>query len=266
MKITDVKFTDPHTKTNLLLQAHFSRHKLPTSDLAADSQLIVKDAPRLIQAMVDVISSSGWLKPAIAAMELSQMITQAVWDSDSVLKQLPHFTEQVIKSCQSRKIDSIFDLLDLEDPDRRDLLQMTNKQLADVAQVCNAYPNIEVDYSLEGVDKDNVPAGESVVVTVNLEREDDGGGSVVAPYFPDKRMEGWWLVVGDPKNNLLISIKRLTLKKKAKIQLDFTAPDVPGRHTYTLYFICDSWTGCDQEYELELNVTPRAADAMHTDP
>jgi hypothetical protein len=40
-----------------------------------------------------VLSSNGWLAPAIAAMELSQMITQAMWNKDSYLKQLPHFTQ-----------------------------------------------------------------------------------------------------------------------------------------------------------------------------
>lgn len=30
----------------------------------------------LLQAMVDVISSSGWLNPALKAMEMSQMVTQ----------------------------------------------------------------------------------------------------------------------------------------------------------------------------------------------
>lgn len=263
MKITDVKFTDAHTKTNLLLQAHFSRHRLATADLVSDQKLLVKEAPRLIQAMVDVISSSGWLKPAIAAMELTQMVTQAVWDSDPVLKQLPHFTDDVLKRCAARGIENVFDLIELDDADRRALLQMTNKQLADVARVCNAYPNIELEYALDGLDKDNavVAPGESVVVSVSLEREDDSGGVVVAPHFPEKRLEGWWLVVGDPKNNLLLSIKRLTVKQKAKVQLDFTAPDAPGRHSYVLYFISDSWTGCDQEYELDLTVDPNAASA-----
>ena len=57
-------------------------------------------AIRLIQACVDVLSSNGWLSPALAAMELAQMVTQAMWAKDSYLKQLPHFGADIIKRCQ----------------------------------------------------------------------------------------------------------------------------------------------------------------------
>ena len=49
-----------------------------------------------MQAVVDVISSNGWLKPALEAMELSQMIVQGVWARDSYLRQIPHFSPEVV--------------------------------------------------------------------------------------------------------------------------------------------------------------------------
>ena len=38
-------------------------------------------------------------------------------------------------------------------------------------------------------------------VIVDLDREDEQSGPVIAPFFPGKREEGWWLVVGDTKSN-----------------------------------------------------------------
>ena len=51
----------------------------------------------------------------------------------------------------------------------------------------------------------------------------------------------------------LISIKRLTLQTKAKVKLDFSAPS-PGSHKYVLYFMCDAYMGCDQEYPFSVKV------------
>lgn len=61
------------------------------------------------------------------------------------------------------------------------------------------------------------------------------------------------MVIGDPKNNSLLSIKRLTLQQKAKVKLDFIAPS-PGHYEYTLYYMSDSYMGCDQEYKFSINV------------
>lgn len=72
------------------------------------------------------------------------------------------------------------------------------------------------------------------------------------PIF-QKREEGWWVVIGDPKSNSLLSIKRLTLQQKAKVKLDFVAPS-PGHHNYTLYFMSDAYLGCDQEYKFSIDV------------
>uniref|UniRef100_A0A452IF54 Activating signal cointegrator 1 complex subunit 3 n=1 Tax=Gopherus agassizii TaxID=38772 RepID=A0A452IF54_9SAUR len=100
-KLNNPKFNDPHVKTNLLLQAHLSRMQL-SAELQSDTEEILSKAIRLIQACVDVLSSNGWLSPALAAMELAQMVTQAMWSKDSYLKQLPHFTSEHIKRCTDK--------------------------------------------------------------------------------------------------------------------------------------------------------------------
>jgi pre-mRNA-splicing helicase BRR2 len=113
-------------------------------------------------------------------------------------------------------------------------------------------PNIELTYDIEN--KDSIQSGEQVVVNVSLEREDEVSGPVLAPLFPQKREENWWVVVGDTKTNSLLSIKRLTLIQKAKIKLDFNAPTASNSYSYTLYLMSDAYMGCDQEYKFQINV------------
>jgi len=83
----EAQFHDPNTKALILLQSHFSRKSLST-DLRSDQRKIISESINLIQAIVDVISSNGWLKPALAAMELSQMVVQGLWNKDHVLLQV----------------------------------------------------------------------------------------------------------------------------------------------------------------------------------
>ncbi|NWX93829.1 U520 helicase, partial [Nothoprocta pentlandii] len=269
-KLTNPKFNDPHVKTNLLLQAHLSRMQL-SAELQSDTEEILSKAIRLIQACVDVLSSNGWLSPALAAMELAQMVTQAMWSKDSYLKQLPHFTSEHIKRCTDKAtrltgaaasllqgVESVFDIMEMEDEDRNALLQLSDAQIADVARFCNRYPNIELSY--EVVEKESIRSGGPVVVLVQLEREEEVTGPVIAPLFPQKREEGWWVVIGDSKSNSLISIKRLTLQQKAKVKLDFVAP-ATGTHNYTLYFMSDAYMGCDQEYKFSVDVKEAESDS-----
>ena len=72
--------------------------------------------------------------------------------------------------------------MELEDDDRSKLLQLGDSQMADVAKFCNRYPNIEMTY--EVLDKDRIHSGSSVQVSVQLEREDEVSGPVIAPFFP----------------------------------------------------------------------------------
>ncbi|XXG57569.1 hypothetical protein AAC387_Pa04g0019 [Persea americana] len=251
------KCNDPHEKANVLLQAHFSRHTV-VGNLAADQREVLLSANRLLQAMVDVISSNGWLGLALLAMEVSQMATQGMWERDSMLLQLPHFTKELAKKCKEnpgKTIETIFDLVEMEDDERRALLEMPDSQLLDIARFCNRFPNIDMSFVV--LDSDDVRPGENVTLQVTLERDLEGRtevGPVDAPRYPKAKEEGWWLVVGDNKSNQLLAIKRVSLQRRSKVKLDFTAPVEVGKKSYTLYFMCDSYLGCDQEYGFTIDV------------
>jgi pre-mRNA-splicing helicase BRR2 len=133
-KLEKPAFNDPHVKTNLLLQAHLSRVALK-EDLAKDQMVIVQKALPLLYAMVDVIAANSWLKVALSCMELCQGIVQGLWATDSQLLQLPHISKQCAQRCKDAGVNSIFDLLDLDDEPRNRLLGLNEAQMTDIAGV-----------------------------------------------------------------------------------------------------------------------------------
>merc|ERR1719253_2061538 len=261
------QFQDPRTKALVLLHCHFSRKSLST-DLRTDLKHVLGESINLIPAIVDVISSNGWLKPALAAMELSQMVVQGLWNKENVLMQIPHFTKEIVERCESYKgenpVESVFDILTLEDDVRTDLLRLPDEKMADVAVFCNNYPNVEVTFEVH--DMDDITTSDPVQISVKLEREVDEEdeedetfdetqlGKVSAPLFPKEKRESWWIVVGDTKTNSLLSLKRVTLQRTQKLMLEFLAPEDPGDYNLTLFCMSDSYLGCDQEYSVPISV------------
>lgn len=183
-----------------------------------------------------------------------------------MLSQIPHFTDEIVKRCTAYQgeepIESVFDILTLDDNVRNDLLRLSDDKMADVAVFCNTYPNIEVEHEVK--DPDDVTAGDPVQVVVNLEREIDEEemdedeiadlGKVSAALFPGEKKESWWVVLGDTKTNSLLSLKRVNLRHKQKVSLEFLAPEEAGDYDLTLFCMSDSYMGCDQEFLLPLSV------------
>jgi activating signal cointegrator complex subunit 3 len=85
---------DPHTKANLLFQAHFLRLELPLSDYITDTKNVLDQSIRIMQAMVDVMADQGWLESTLRCMNLTQMLVQGRLITDSSLMTLPHIDKQ----------------------------------------------------------------------------------------------------------------------------------------------------------------------------
>lgn len=256
MKVEKDKLNDPHTKAQLLLNAHFNRTPI-TTDLSSDQRFILEHAVRLLQGLVDVISSCGWLTPALFSMELSQMIVQATTFNSSPLMQLPHFTPAVIEKAKTMKVEDVFDVMNLEEEAQNTLFEgLSQSQIMDVARACNRFPWIALEYKVQNAD--TLTTGGSARIVVRLGRdamEDDTTlGPVCAPYYAKEKEESWWLVVGGPQS-ALVAIKRITITKASvNVKLDVELGDEAGTFDYTLYLMSDSYQGCDQEYSFKLVV------------
>jgi len=248
VKVDKVDYEAPHFKTFVLLQAHFSRIHLPP-DLQSDLNLILEKILNLLSAAVDVMSSNAWLS-ALGAMDLSQMCVQACWETDSHLKQIPHFDADVIKRCTDAGVETVYDVMELDEARGRTLLRMTDQQFQDIDTFLKSYPTLELNFELVKDEyKSGAPINLRVFLNADTEEEEEGDQVVVAPFYPPSKMVHWWVVVGEPSTRQLLAIKRVTVKKSLTVNLEFTLSE--GSHDLKLYLICDSYMGVDHELKLD---------------
>jgi len=261
VKMADPVFDSAHFKAFVLLQAHFSRMNLPI-DLAKDQEVILIKVLNLLAAAVDILSSESHLN-AINAMEMSQMVVQAMWDRDSPLKQIPNFTPEVIKVANKHDITDIFSFMDKMNPDENpnyaSLVQELGLSQAQLAQAAsftnNKYPDISLEFEVE--DPENIQADTEAYLKITIERELDGDDdeefdpTVSAPFYPAKKTENWWLVVGEESSKTLFAIKRIQItKQQTNIRLPYTIPK-PGDYKLKLMLMSDSYMGVDQDLSFE---------------
>lgn len=139
-----------------------------SADLRIDQRFILEQSVKLVHAMVDVISSHMYLKPVLLAMELSQMIVQAMWVSQSPLLQLPYFDlETVSELKRAAKVEDIVDFMNMDDDVRRKVMRISEQQMGEIAEVCNRYPNIEMEFE---ADAESYADGENAELVVTIRR------------------------------------------------------------------------------------------------
>ncbi|GAW79840.1 pre-mRNA-splicing helicase BRR2 [Plasmodium gonderi] len=260
--INPMYFT-PNLKALVILQAHLNRYSIPISYIEETKEVLQKSF-KLINALIDVISSNNILNFCLFVMEVSQILTQSMKSTDeSNLKQLPHFDEDLIKKAKKLEILDVYDLINAEDEQREELLLSLNvNQKSEIANICNIFPVIQVQYDIDltKLYKVNQVATLNLIIERDLADDDTTSSSMAnifahSLYLPFQKEELWWIVIGIKKMNLLLSIKKLSLLKPINnVKLNFELPDKPGLYDVVIYVINDSYVGCDQEYEFAIQV------------
>lgn len=238
-------------KVFVLLQAHFSRLLLPP-DLKIDLNEILKVAPMLVSSLVDILSANGYLN-ATTAMDLSQMVVQGVWDTDSSLKQVPYFNEEILKNCADAKLESIYDIMALEDEERERIITLPEKQLTKVAQFVNSYPNIELKYSIDL--STPVKANEPRTIEITIIRDEEPDSlSVVSDALNHSKTENWWLFIGEQSKKQLFTIKKVCLNQIEQVYDLSIEIEEPGEHVISIWCVCDSYLDADKEVSFTIEV------------
>ncbi|WAR07339.1 ASCC3-like protein [Mya arenaria] len=290
----------PHTKANLLLQCHFGRLPLPSTDYNTDTKSVLDQAIRICQAMLDVSADQGWLVTSLGIVTLVQMLVQGRWWTDNTLLTLPHLTPYHTHCFRSRAKGALLETLpevmetcEGRYPALADMLkgELDTNHIEQVYAVLCKLPQIEVTFTLQGyweggdgcqekrhIDTPlqgsrlqdqkwmSVHADQEYVLNVTLARINKNkktDSKANAPRFPKPKDEGWFLIVGDVQNRDLVALKRVPfVRGRSSVQVSVFTPETPGRVIYTVYLMSDSYLGLDQQYDIHVDVTTPCIEAQ----
>lgn len=189
VKKKEPPFCYPYSlKARSLMLAQLARMDVP-DELEEDQRFVVRKCPALLQEMINVgcqltmmaNSRGGVHAPRLVSIEncmkLSQMVVQGLQEAKSPLLQLPHFQEEHLRYCISKKykVRSLQDLVSMKDAERRNMLRFLGPENYDeVMAVLGSFPNITMETKLQVLDDEdsnNITAGSIVTVTVTLTRK-----------------------------------------------------------------------------------------------
>ncbi|KAJ2767149.1 activating signal cointegrator 1 complex subunit 3 [Coemansia nantahalensis] len=282
-----VDYLSPHAKTCLLLQKHLVRGVLPCTDYTTDTRTVLDSSIRILQAMVDVAAYRGDAPAALAVMELTQAIKQAMLPTESPLLQLAGLSPgDAAAIAAGSGLRCLGDLMVLPDDELHAALAAAGASDARaVDRWCagiRALPlvDVAVGAAATSADGESAPldslqplAQYSLAVTVAYARRPTRftppaaePGQAYTPRFGKTQFEGWWLVLalGDE----LLAVKRVSMQGRggttaaaaaaaaeARTRLAFIAPADPGPHPMRLLVVSDAYLGLDQELDVAVAVS-----------
>ncbi|KAM3931944.1 activating signal cointegrator 1 complex subunit 3 [Leptodactylus fuscus] len=219
-----------HTKTHLLLQAHFSRASLPCPDYATDTKTVLDQAIRVCQAMLDVAAHHGWLVTVLNITNLVQMVVQARWIHESSLLTVPNIEKQhlyLFRKWSSRKsnsedvtgpIECLPELVAACGGKEEIFFSFVDSELSS-AQISQAWnfvsnlPVIDIQMTIKGWWEDPVPAHNELSVPI---------------IFPGRQEKTWISLHADQEYVLQVNLQRIRAgHRKGKQDSKAIAPKFP---------------------------------------
>ena len=100
---SEKNYGSPFLKTFLLFQSYFGRLPPPIKDYITDTKLAIDNCIRIIQALMDISADKSYLDTTLNLTNIIQMIVQGIWINESAFKNIPNFTEVIIKTLHEKE-------------------------------------------------------------------------------------------------------------------------------------------------------------------
>ncbi|XP_066593278.1 activating signal cointegrator 1 complex subunit 3 isoform X2 [Prorops nasuta] len=275
--VDNLTYDSPNTKAFLLLQAHFSRLELPSTDYITDLKSVLDQAIRIIQAMIDTVAEHGWLSSTIRITQLLQMIIQARWIDEPAITTLPFVNREHVRLftdfapalplLHAVTFNNFEKLLNLFETELRE------EQIKQIYQVIKELPILNVDLTLQGWWEDgtekkhvllkpdaeniNVHSNQEYTLIIGMRRKNYSSTlKAYSPMYHKGKDEGWFLIIGSNFDNDVWALKRANgiHGRQRYFHLQFTTPFNLGPIKLTFFLISDCYMGFDQQYDIHLNV------------
>ncbi|XP_065652394.1 activating signal cointegrator 1 complex subunit 3 isoform X2 [Hydra vulgaris] len=291
LQVNKYTLDSPHTKTHLLLQAHFSRVELPIADYITDTKSVHDQSIRILQAMIDVCADEGYLVTVLQIIILMQMTVQGCWYHGSSLLMLPNVTSDMLplfkinprmKSDTPCQIVCIPELISYCAKSPKLLHNMIghvlkSNEIEKIYEVLSVLPIVSIKTSLfddqskgeQAIDlaqtnskkREWLPirAGCEYALKISIKRDQLSPkrptSKAYAPLFSKSKDEGWFFLLGEIDCKDILALKRVSfIHKESTVNLGFYAPEDRGNKIFTLYLMSDSYLGMDQQYDLFFDV------------
>ena len=216
--------------------------------------------------MIDVSTHLGYLNTTLNLINMLQMIIQGQWLDQSPFINVPNLDGTIIRKLADLGVLYLPQLVDKCSGDIKEFFsQQVNHvlpfgELKEIYKALDRVPIVELKYSMVSTDDKNEPLvdeplqeGGEGLLTVNLKRKNKANKQrVIISHFPKAKEASWFIVVGNPKKNDIVALKRASFNRFATKTLTLALPEDFLEEKLELYLMCDSYIGLDQQYSIDL--------------
>merc|ERR1712000_446677 len=97
----------------------------------------------------------------------------------------------------------------------------------------------------------------AAIIRNNL-KQGEALGPVHAPFFPDPKFEEWWVFLTEGASQRIIAFERVRdTERIAEVKMRFQISR-PGKYSFCVHALCDSYTGLDQKVDLNFTAKTEA--------